>query len=228
MALAQFKDLCVDAVDVPKAAAFWAQSLGLSWQLHEDGDAHVTGPTAQHTIWINHVAEPKSVKNRVHLDIYARRIPDLEALGSTVVQAQGGDRVWTDMADPEDGEYCAFLREDPPADLLHGLVVDSVDPAAQADWWGRVYSAEVVQHELGYATVQKVPGMPILTMDFLFVPEPKTVKNRVHWDVWTDDIAALLDAGAKVLAEPNAQTGWHVLADPEGNEFCAFRPSNPS
>ena len=228
MALAQFKDLCVDAADVPKAAAFWAKSLGLSWQLHEDGDAQITGPTAQHTIWVNHVPEPRSVKNRVHFDIYAQRISDLEALGSTVVQPQGGDRVWTDMADPEDGEYCAFLREELPADLLHGLVVDSVDPAAQADWWGRVYGAEVVQHERGYATVQKVPGMPVVTMDFLFVPEPKTVKNRVHWDVWADDLAALADAGARVLAEPNGQAGWHVLADPEGNEFCAFRRGNSS
>jgi hypothetical protein len=226
MALARFKDLCVDAVDVPKAGAFWAQALGRGWELHDDGDGRITGPADQHTIWVNRVPEPKTVKHRVHLDIYAQRISDLEALGSTVVQAQGGDRVWTDMADPEDGEYCAFLREELPADLLHGLVVDSVDPAAQADWWGRVYGAQVVQHNRGYATVQNVPGMPVLTMDFLFVPEPKTVKNRVHWDVFAPDLAALLDAGATVLAEPDAQAGWHVLADPEGNEFCAFPESS--
>jgi Glyoxalase-like domain len=223
MALARFKDLCIDAADVQKTGAFWAKALGRAWHLGEDGDGWITGPTVQHTIWVNHVPEPKTVKNRVHFDIYAQRISDLEALGSTVVQPQGGDRMWTDMADPEDGEYCAFLREELTGDLLHGLVVDSVDAVAQADWWGRVYGAEVVRHSGGcYATVQNVPGMPILTMDFNFVPEPKTVKNRVHWDVYVPDLPALLDAGATVLAEPNERAGWHVLADPEGNEFCAF------
>lgn len=27
-----------------------------------------------------------------------------------------------------------------------------------------------------------------------------------------------------VLREPGGDIGWHVLADPEGNEFCAFTP----
>jgi hypothetical protein len=51
------------------------------------------------------------------------------------------------------------------------------------------------------------------------VPEPKTAKNRIHWDVLVDDVDDLVTAGAVVLQqEPN----WTVLADPEGNEFCAF------
>ena len=56
------------------------------------------------------------------------------------------------------------------------------------------------------------------------VPEPKTVKNRIHWDVETDDVQRLLDRGATLLRGPDDDIGWHVLADPEGNEFCAFRP----
>ncbi|MEK8110240.1 VOC family protein [Micromonospora sp. M12] len=35
---------------------------------------------------------------------------------------------------------------------------------------------------------------------------------------------ALLDAGATVLREPQDRARWWVLADPEGNEFCAFAP----
>jgi hypothetical protein len=31
-----------------------------------------------------------------------------------------------------------------------------------------------------------------------------------------------VEAGATVLREPGGDIGWHVLADPEGNEFCAF------
>ena len=54
------------------------------------------------------------------------------------------------------------------------------------------------------------------------VPEPKTVKNRIHWDVDVDDVQRLLDHGATVLRGADDVVSWHVLADPEGNEFCAF------
>ena len=56
------------------------------------------------------------------------------------------------------------------------------------------------------------------------MPEPKTVKNRIHWDVEAADVQPLLDRGATVLREPDDVICWHVLADPEGNEFCAFVP----
>ena len=70
--------------------------------------------------------------------------------------------------------------------------------------------------------MQGVPGMPILTMDFVPVPEPKAVKNRIHWDVTVPGVAPLAEVGATVLREPDAEISWYVLADPEGNEFCAF------
>ena len=70
--------------------------------------------------------------------------------------------------------------------------------------------------------VEGVPGMPVLTMDFVPVPEPKTVKNRIHSDVTVPGVAPLAGAGATVLREPGGDIRWHVLADLEGNEFCAF------
>ena len=74
----------------------------------------------------------------------------------------------------------------------------------------------------GWFTVDGVPGMPILTMDFVPVPEPKTAKNRIDWDVTVPAVAPLAGARAAVLREPGGDIVWHVLADPEGNEFCAF------
>src|ERR1700728_2670058 len=129
MSIARFKDLCLDANDPDKLGPFWAGVLGLTWQLQEDGDGVLCGATPQHTVWINRVPEPKTVKNRVHFDVYTRQLADLTALGSTVVRPKG-DGSWTIMADPEGGEYCAFLRPEPPADRLYGLVVDAADPAA--------------------------------------------------------------------------------------------------
>ena len=66
-------------------------------------------------------------------------------------------------------------------------------------------------------------------MFWMFVPQlaAKSAKNRMHWDVVLRDDSpqALLDAGATLLRERGDgpdDTDWWVLADPEGNEFCAF------
>jgi hypothetical protein len=222
VSIARFKDLCLDAGDVACMGEFWAAVLGRAFEQEDAGDGVLRGPAPGHTIWINGVPEPKTAKNRVHLDIYARSLADLEALGATVIERFPR---WTVMADPEGGEFCAFLRDEIPPERLHGLVVDCADPAAQARWWGAVYGVDVIGHASDggeWFTLEGVPGMPIATMDFVPVPEPKTVKNRVHWDVTAPDVAALVSAGATLLREAGGDIRWHVLADPEGNEFYAF------
>ncbi|MFI6354770.1 VOC family protein [Streptomyces sp. NPDC050743] len=62
---------------------------------------------------------------------------------------------------------------------------------------------------------------------FQRVPEPKTVKNRLHLDLHpgegrrADEVARLRALGARVLDEVKEPSGaWVVMADPEGNEFC--------
>ncbi|HET9077907.1 MAG TPA: VOC family protein [Acidimicrobiales bacterium] len=220
MALARFKDICVDSNDPAAAARFWSPVLDLPAEPSGE-DTVIRGATPGHTVWFNRVPEPKTVKNRVHLDIYARSLGELEALGARVVDAHCGQGKWTVMADPEGSEFCAFLRPELPPDRLHGLVVDSADPVAIAEWWGGVYGADIDYHDRRWATVHRVPGMYIETMDFVPVPEPKTVKNRLHWDVTVDDLDALVRAGATILA-PAGPRPWTVMADPEGNEFCAF------
>jgi predicted enzyme related to lactoylglutathione lyase len=66
---------------------------------------------------------------------------------------------------------------------------------------------------------------------FIEVPESKQVKNRIHFDLrpveGTRDVelARLTELGAVVVDDhrnPDG-TGWVVLADPEGNEFCILR-----
>jgi hypothetical protein len=225
MSLASFRKLCVDAVDPISLGPWWASVLGLEWRPDAKGEGGGFGATQGHTIWVNRVSEAKTVKQRVHLDIYARSLTELEARGSPVVEPQREGWGWTVMADPEGGEYCAFLRDELPPDRLHGLVVDCADPVAQAEWWAHVYGADVVHGE-GFSTVEHVPGMPILTMDFVPVPEAKTVKNRIHWDVTAPDVGALVKRGASVLRRPDDEIDWTVLADPEDNEFCVFRPEN--
>jgi hypothetical protein len=219
MAMARFKDLVLDAVDAQLLGRFWAQALRLDWHVQDNGDGWLSGPTPRHTIWINQVPEPITAKNRVRFDVYATSLAELEALGATVVESQSR---WTVMADPEGTLFCAFLRDEVPPDRLHGLVVDSADPVAIATWWAGVFHAPVEISPQGWATVSEIPGIPMLTLDFNPVPEPKTVKNRVHWDVEVTDVGLLVDAGATLLRPQGSDLDWHVLADPQGNEFCAF------
>ena len=54
--------------------------------------------------------------------------------------------------------------------------------------------------------------------------DPKTVKNRWHWDVVSQDVDELVRRGATLLRGPDDDIDWHALADPAGNEFCVFTP----
>jgi hypothetical protein len=92
MAIARFKDLCVDADDPARLGAFWAAVPGRTWEVKDNGEGLLAGPTPRHTIWVNRVPEAKTVKHRVHLDIYARDLAELEALGATIVEPQHGTR----------------------------------------------------------------------------------------------------------------------------------------
>ena len=73
------------------------------------------------------------------------------------------------------------------------------------------------------------PGEP--TLLFIEVPEGKQVKNRVHLDLEPtdgrrdDEIDRVIALGATPLHDLRKEdgSGWLVLADPEGNEFCILR-----
>jgi hypothetical protein len=200
---------------------FWAGVLHLDLELTDDGDAKLTGPTPQQTVWINTVPEPVTVKQRVHLDVRADSVDDVVALGGAVVDAESFEH-WTVMKDVEGGELCVFrTREGKPAGLME-VIVDAAEPAAIAAWWGDVLGGQHKDHEDGYSYVDEVPGAPFAWLVFVPVPEQKTVKNRIHLDVTTTDVQLLVDAGARLLRARDDEIGWHILADPDGNEFCAF------
>src|SRR6185437_6482791 len=98
----------------------------------------------------------KTVKHRTHFDIYASTLGELVELGARVLETQKGGR-WTVMADPEGGEFCAFVRDEVPAERLHGLVVDCAEPRSIAHWWGEIFGALVDDdEEHGYSTVRDV------------------------------------------------------------------------
>jgi predicted enzyme related to lactoylglutathione lyase len=225
--IARYKDLCIDTGASERLGRFWSGALGLAFESDEEpGSAGVlTGPTSAHRIWMNDVPEPRTVKHRVHIDLFSANLDDLIALGASVLVPQTPDRHWTVLTDPEGGEFCAFLRD--PANLpeprLKDLVIDCEDPRELGAWWAGVFDVPAEwDADQGYCWIDGIPGFPYESWDFVPVPEAKSAKNRIHWDVLVDSVDELVAAGATVLRAPTEDDRWTVLADPEGNEFCAF------
>lgn len=71
------------------------------------------------------------------------------------------------------------------------------------------------------------------TLTFAYVPEGKTVKNRLHIDLnptdrgQEEEVGRLLDLGARTVDVGQGDESWVVLADPEGNEFCVLADRQP-
>lgn len=228
MALARYKDLCMDTNDPVAQAAFWSGLLG--WEAHplDDGDSSLRDDAGQVQAWINRVSEPVTVKNRLHIDVHAPEWQSILDAGATLVD--GESFPWKLMRDPDGQDFCVFVRDDGRFgfyELAWDVTGGAADCRDLAQWWGSLFDARVGEDDDGCAYLEQTPGAPFESIVFAPVPEPKTTKNRIHIDVLTDDVAAILAAGATQLrAKGDDGLAWHVLADPAGNEFCAFTPDD--
>jgi hypothetical protein len=106
------------------------------------------------------------------------------------------------------------------------VVIDCADHGAVVDFWQAAlgYERRAVNEQY-VALVPRQREFGRLALLFQRVPEPKSVKNRVHLDlgarVMADEVARLVGLGATVIAERSLDDfAWTVMADPEGNEFC--------
>ena len=224
---AQFDGLCLEVRDAERAATFWGLALG--GRIHTVGAGQFRidpgpGRPAKEILRINQVHEPPRENHRVHLDL---RLPGPEpdhliAAGARLVR-RAGSEPWHVLTDPEGNFFCAYPAvDDRPAGIFE-LVIKSRDAYAQATWWCGVLGGEVVD-EGEAAAVKAAPEFPWDFMLFDPVPEPKTAKNRLHWHLNLRDRepSALIAAGATIRRQPQTPDAAWVLADPEGNEFCAF------
>lgn len=117
---------------------------------------------------------------------------------------------------------------------VRNITFDCTDPYRLAAFWSEV---------TGFREDPDNPNAPDdpegllvspngdLALLFIRVPEGKQVKNRLHLDLCStegtrdEEVERLLGLGATMVADrrnPDG-TGWAVLADPEGNEFCVIR-----
>jgi Glyoxalase-like domain len=117
------------------------------------------------------------------------------------------------------------------ASQTSNFCIDAADPYAQTMWW------KDVLEDFRLTDEDQKPGDEECGLEapdghwllFLKVPEPKTVKNRMHICLRPTDrtrdeeIERLLGLGATIVNDlRKPDRGWAVLADPEGNEFCVL------
>lgn len=108
--------------------------------------------------------------------------------------------------------------------------IDAHDPQAQVAWWAHVLDDfEPGEGDEDEAELEGPAGRALI---FLRVPEPKTVKNRMHLCLRPvdrsrdEEVDRLLSLGATLVNDlRTGDSGWAVLADPEGNEFCVLSTS---
>ena len=136
MALAAYKDLCIDAVDPARLVPSGPRCSACEPEPLDDGDVVLRGPTPQHAVWVNRVPEPVTVKQRVHLDVHADTVGDVLALGAAPEDLDSFR--WKVVRDPEGGELCVFERETVPDYRLYELGVDAADHERIARWWADV------------------------------------------------------------------------------------------
>jgi catechol 2,3-dioxygenase-like lactoylglutathione lyase family enzyme len=110
--------LCIDSAHPSKSADFWEAALG--WRRTYDTDSEVVleppegsleDGVAPDLLFLN-VAEPKTVKNRLHLDLRPKdqdtEVARLEGLGARRVDVGQGDVSWVVLADPDGNEFCVL------------------------------------------------------------------------------------------------------------------------
>jgi predicted enzyme related to lactoylglutathione lyase len=238
------------AHDVFALGRFWAEALGWateSWAADSEEPIGISltpvgfaypDPAA---VCIDLIArpEPKTVKNRVHLDLattsaahQAELVARLKELGATPADVGQGDVPWTVMADPEGNEFCVLEPRPIYQDTgpIAAVVVDCTDPRAMARFWGEAMDWTLHEVTDDHAIMRSAKAVgPYL--EFIRTPEPKTVWNRVHLDICPypgDDMAAeearLRTLGATDPDIDQTDLHWTVLVDPEGNEFCLLTP----
>lgn len=106
--------------------------------------------------------------------------------------------------------------------VIKSVSFDAADALRLATFWAAVFGSDVDEESTAEKAFVEAAGWGGPNIWFSRVPEPKTAKNRVHFDLRapgavTDEVARLEQLGATVTERHEHHT---VMEDPEGNVFC--------
>lgn len=114
-----FVELAIDCKNPVLIARFWAEALNFSIVTEEAGLVSI-GPrekadAERHPVLtFAQVAEEKTIKNRLHLDVRPigctqdEEVERLLALGATYANGEATDFDWVILLDPEGNEFCVL------------------------------------------------------------------------------------------------------------------------
>ncbi|MGV0645492.1 VOC family protein [Mycolicibacterium sp. XJ879] len=195
--------LSVEAAEPQAMQKFWADVLGRDAQ--------------QALLAFRRQQRPKTVKNRVHLDLYTR---DVTALLDTGARMLGEHSGWVTLADVEGNEFCAFPDPAPAGEAIarvFAVCTDSNRPEELAAWWAALVGADVRNGPDGTPRwLYGAAGWETLIWKFVRVADERVVPNRWQWTLQGEPAVAV------------ARGPGGVLVDPQGNEFSLWRPGCPA
>ena len=108
------------------------------------------------------------------------------------------------------------------ATVIKSVSFDAADAIVLATFWAAVFGSDVDEESTADKAFVEAAGWGGPSIWFTRVPEPKTAKNRMHFDLRApgsvaDEVARLERLGASVVERGDHLT---IMRDPEGNEFC--------
>jgi predicted enzyme related to lactoylglutathione lyase len=199
----------IDALDVRRAASFWARALGWEHRGQSPGRAEVRhGGGGGPALRFVRADRAKTAKNRLHLDLAGG--PDIEAevarllaLGAVRTDIGQGDVPWHVLSDPEGNEFCVLPRP-AAAPGLWQICQDAADAQAQGRFWAAATGGRITDRGDWGIRIRTAPAAGGAGPDLVMGPPaaPKAGPNRLRF---------------LLAARDPAQAG--TFTDPEGNEY---------
>ncbi len=232
--------LCFDAVDPLRLAHFWADALG--WEVGDEAAGEIAlVPTdgTRFTLRFVPTSEPKTEKNRLHLDLTTTSLDDqrgsaermVELGGRSIDIGQREDEGHIVLADPEGNELCLI---GPGSRFLAGCgrfgsITCDGSPAA-GSFWSTVLGWPLVWDQDEETAIRAPDGTgPLITWGPP-VP-PRLGRNRLHLDVAAPadvgveaEVDRLLSLGARRVVAGHGDDDRVALVDPDGNRLCVLSP----
>jgi predicted enzyme related to lactoylglutathione lyase len=232
--------LCFDANDPLRLGRFWAEAL--RWEIEDESDEEIclvpTDSTRFEILFLP-VPEPKTGKNRLHLDLTTTSLDDQQETVARLVElgarpidvGQKPDDDHVVLADPEGNEFCViepgntFLAD---CERLGSITCDGTRAAGL--FWSAALGWPLVWDQDDETAIRAPDGAgPFITWGPPL--PPKVSKNRLHLDIAPPEhedhgaeVDRLVSLGATRVDIGQGEVRWVVMADPDGNEFCVLTP----